>query len=51
MGFKSLKDAFGSNKPRMEISQNYQDWRKTIFTLPLDRDNPTLTQIGSRVSL
>lgn len=41
MVFKSLKDAFGSKKPRMDISQNYQDWRKWIFTIPPDRDNPT----------
>ena len=40
MVFKSLKDAFGSKKPRMDISQNYQDWRKWIFTILPDRDSP-----------
>jgi hypothetical protein len=41
MVFKSLRDAFGSNKPGMEASRDYLDWRKTIFTILLDRDNPT----------
>lgn len=33
----------------MEIAQNYQDWRKTIFTIPFDRDDPTpdVSQIES----
>lgn len=41
MAFKSLRDVFGLNKPGIEISQDYQDWRKTIFTIPFDRDDPT----------
>lgn len=41
MAFKSSGDASGANHPQIEPSQEYQDWRKTIFALPFDRDDPT----------
>jgi hypothetical protein len=33
VGFKVLTDLFGSKKPKVETSENYQKWRAMIFTV------------------